>query len=294
MTSRALLLAFAAFRPSSLRSASARDNRPLARVGVRPLLSRRHHEGRSAQGRAQGVAEGKPFYTKQFSPSHRGAPLHLERARRGLHRRRAHGCRRAGMRQSPLHQGPASWRAATPSATCTTHRTDIARPELAAKCSKGFGAGRSRHRPQGQRRGCCTSAPERSPSWHVAAPEKMDAGNPGRHQRQGLHEQHAALAHRPKLLVMSNTFVGQVGVSKTLKIGDRAVVNAQSGCLHRSKAEKCISELLLKKLQKVKERMGETYPGNMEEGCRPCYSQHNHKIATLLRIFQIPSQQFIR
>lgn len=172
MTSRILLLAFAV---STLISsgASAQDNRPLAQVGVRPFyLVDTMKDGPLKDALKQ--CEGKPFYTKQFSISHRGAPLQFpEHTREGYIAAARMG---AGVLECDV-AFTKDRELVCRHAQCDLHTTTdiLARPELAAKCSKGFEPADPVTGRKASAK-CCTS--DLTLAEFKSLRPKMDAGNP--------------------------------------------------------------------------------------------------------------------
>jgi glycerophosphoryl diester phosphodiesterase len=172
MTSRTLLLAFAVSTLISA-GASAQDNRPLAQVGVRPFyLVDTMKDGPLKDALKQ--CEGKPFYTKQFSISHRGAPLQFpEHTREGYIAAARMGagvieCDVAFTKDREL---------VCRHAQCDLHTTTdiLARPELAAKCTKGFEPADPTTGRKASAK-CCTS--DLTLAEFKSLRPKMDAGNP--------------------------------------------------------------------------------------------------------------------
>lgn len=172
MMSRALALAFAASTLLSA-AASAQESRPLAQIGVRPFyLVDTMKDGALKDVLKQ--CEGKPFYTKDFSISHRGAPLQFpEHTREGYIAAARMGagvieCDVAFTKDREL---------VCRHAQCDLHTTTdiLARPELAAKCTKGFEpADPATGRVASAK--CCTS--DLTLAEFKSLHPKMDAGNP--------------------------------------------------------------------------------------------------------------------
>lgn len=172
MTSRALIVAFT-LSTLLTSGAIAQENKPLAQVGVRPFyLVDTMKDGPLKE--ALKSCEGKPFYAKQFSISHRGAPLQFpEHTREGYIAAARMG---AGVLECDV-AFTKDRELVCRHAQCDLHTTTdiLARPELAAKCTKGFEPADPATGRKASAK-CCTS--DLTLAEFKSLHPKMDAGNP--------------------------------------------------------------------------------------------------------------------